>query len=281
VSARRGGAIRRVRAGLTLMEITVTLAIIGMVAATAATAFSMIVRADGQLKAASVQVERAAALRDLIRQWITTGTITPDSAGIAGQTSIGSSGGRGGRGGGSVQATATPGDSTGVTTAQGIGDELRFTTSAVTPAEAPNVIVRLFICDDMNAPEHGLTMEYQPSTSGNTAGPEPLRRIQLDTTIGNITVMYLDGKTQMWFPAAQVATIAPVAVKFTLGPIDSTVPYDSLSHLLYLPFIFRMGDPQDSLNVSTTSAGRGGAGGAAGAGAGGAARGAGGRGGGG
>jgi hypothetical protein len=103
----------------------------------------------------------------------------------------------------------------------------------------------------------------------------------LDTSIGNISVFYLDGKTQIWYPAVQVATISPVAMKFTLGPIDSTVPYDSLSHLLYLPFIFRMGDPQDSLNVSSTSAGRaGGAGGGAGAGAGGAARGAGGGGGG-
>jgi len=168
-----------------------------------------------------------------------------------------------------------------VSTAQGIGDEVDFTTSAVTPAAAPNVKVRLFICDDMNAPEHGLTMEYEAATVGNSGGPEALRRIQLDTSIGNISVFYLDGKTQIWYPAVQVATISPVAMKFTLGPIDSTVPYDSLSHLLYLPFIFRMGDPQDSLNVSSTSAGRaGGAGGGAGAGAGGAARGAGGGGGG-
>jgi hypothetical protein len=127
----------------------------------------------------------------------------------------------------------------GVTAAAQTGDEITFTTSAMTPTNSANTRVRLFVDGDPNTPEYGLAIEYQ---GGNAT---PLRRMQLDSTIGAMVVEYLDNRTGRWFPAVQAATIQPIAMRFAFAAAES----DSIPRIMQLPFVFRMGDPQQARGI--------------------------------
>jgi len=124
----------------------------------------------------------------------------------------------------------------GVTAAVQTGDELTFTTSAMTPTPSSNTRVRLFVDGDPNTSERGLTIEYQGANAA------PLQRMQLDSAVGVMTVEYLDNRTGRWYAAAQVATIQPIAMRFAFSAAEG----DSIPRLLQVPFIFRMGDAQQA-----------------------------------
>ena len=64
---------------------------------------------------------------------------------------------------------------------------------------------------------------------------------QLDSTIGDMSVEYLDQRTNRWYPSEEAATIRAIAVRVTLLPFEN----DTLQALLRLPFIFSMVDPND------------------------------------
>jgi hypothetical protein len=66
--------------------------------------------------------------------------------------------------------------------------------------------------------------------------------MQLDTTVGVLTVEYLDNRTGRWYAATQAATIQPIAMRLTLSAAEG----DSIARLLQVPFIFRMGDSQQA-----------------------------------
>ena len=95
---------------------------------------------------------------------------------------------------------------------------------------------QLFVDGDPNTVEQGLSIEYQG------ANASPLRRMQLDSAVGVLTVEYLDNRTGRWYAATQVATIQPIALRFTLSAAEG----DSIPRLLQVPFIFRMGDAQQA-----------------------------------
>jgi prepilin-type N-terminal cleavage/methylation domain-containing protein len=221
----------RVRRGLTLLELVITISIMGLVASIGVTAFSSIITHREIVSTANLQTERAAAVRDMIRTWITAGSIQIQLGGNAA-----------GRGGGSSVVTRTnPNAPQGVTAAVSTGDEVTFTTNALTPASAPSTRVRLFVDADDNTPEQGLTIEYQPSTN------RPLQRRQLDPMlapyvpmIGGMIVEYLDNRTHQWFAASQVATIQAIAIRITLQSMDETNAAYALPPLLKVPFIFKM-----------------------------------------
>lgn len=217
---RSGQAARR---GMTLMELVVAIAITGMMAAAGAATFGSIIDHRRVIRESTVATERAAALREMIRTWVVASSIQIQQGG--GPRGLASSR----RAGGS--ATMITG---GVAAAAQTGDELTFTTSAMTPLPSASTRVRLYVDGDPNTTEHGLSIEYQ---GGNAT---PLQRMQLDTTIGVMLVEYLDNRTGRWYPSAQAATIQPIALRFTLGPAEG----DSIPRLLQLPFIFRMGDAQ-------------------------------------
>jgi hypothetical protein len=127
---------------------------------------------------------------------------------------------------------------TAVTGAQASGDELVFTTNALTPSLLPNVRIRLFIDGDANTRETGLVMEYQPNPQS------PLVRRGLDASIGVLKVEYLDRRMNRWFAASEAATIQPRAVRITLLPAEG----DTIASLLQVPMIFPIG----ATNVQTT-----------------------------
>jgi type II secretory pathway pseudopilin PulG len=210
---------------MTLMELVVAIALTGMMAAAGAATFASIIDHRRVIRESTVETERAAALREMIRTWVVSSSIQIQQGG--GPRGLSSSA-RGGS-----NATLITG---GVTAAAQTGDELTFTTSAMTPTPSANTRVRLFVDGDPNTAEHGLAIEYQ---GGNGT---PLRRMQLDSAIGVLTVEYLDNRTGRWYGATQAATIQPIAMRFSFGAGEG----DSIPRLLQVPFIFRMGDAQQA-----------------------------------
>jgi prepilin-type N-terminal cleavage/methylation domain-containing protein len=220
----RARRLSRAKQGMTLMELVVAIALTGMMAAAGAATFASIIDHRRVIRESTVATERAAALREMIRTWVVSSSIQIQ------------------QGGGPRGLTAAPRGSTGnmisggITAAAQTGDELTFTTSAMTPTPSSNTRVRLFVDGDPNTTETGLSIEYQGSNAA------PLRRMQLDSTIGVMVVEYLDNRTGRWYPAVQAATIQPIAMRFVFGPAEG----DSIPRLLQLPFIFRMGDAQQA-----------------------------------
>lgn len=211
----------RARAGMTLMELVIGLAITGMMAAAGAGAFESIIAHRAVIHDASISTERAAALRDLLHVWIAAGTIQIPRGG-------------GPRGLARGSAAAAPGaagamNTAAVSAAQASGDELTFTTTALNPSLVGTVRIRLYVDADDNTPEHGLTMEYQANLQ------QPITRRMLDSAIDTLKVEFLDQRTNRWLRASEAATIAnPVAVRVTLLPARG----DTVPPILELPMIF-------------------------------------------
>ena len=202
------------RHGMTLMELVVGLAITGVMAATGAAAFGSIIDHRKIIKASTVETERASALREQLRSWIGSGTVLINIGGVP------RIGGR---------SAVAPANST-ISAAAASGDELSVNTVAANPAMSPNARMRFFIDADENTLERGLTVEYQAGSQ------TPLQRRELERSVGAMRVEYLDSRTNRWRPAAEAATIAPVAVRVSLLP----VPGRRVPAILSLPMVFPM-----------------------------------------
>lgn len=209
----------RTRAGMTLIELIAAIVLTGIMATAGTAAFTTIVDKRERIRTATVEVERAAATREMLRSWIVAGTI---------QLQLG--------GGPRLPSTATANRSrpiAGVAPAVVTGDALTFTTTAPTPVSSSQTRVRLFIDDDENTPENGLTIEFHANTA------MPLQRLELDSIIKVMTVEILDRRTNRWFPMVEAATVQPLAVRLTFSPAEG----QTMPALLQLPFVFRIGDP--------------------------------------
>lgn len=220
----------RARRGMTLMELTVAIVVTAFMSTIGVAAFTSIINHRHTILNATIATERAAALRETLRTWIGTGVVARPAGGAPV-----------GRAGAATAATGAMQQST-ITAAVSTGDEITFTTSALTPAATPNVSIRLFIDGDPNTPEVGLTIEYR------TAAQAPLQRKQIDPMFadayGNpqplqsMTVEFLDQRTSQWYPYSEAATVqTPIAVRVTFPVIDGTMPPPPL---LQLPMIFAM-----------------------------------------
>lgn len=212
------------------MELVIGLAITGIMAATGVSAFSSIIDHRRIIRDANAATERAAALRETIRSWAVGGTVRMQlGGGPSGLTRGAARRGSASMGGMSIAA---------VTPAQGSGDDLTIATSADNPAMTQTLTIRLYIDIDANTPEHGLTMEYQPSPT------QPLVRRMLDSTIDSLKVEYLDGRTHRWIAASQAATISSVsAFRVTMVPN----PTAAVSPLVTLPLVFGRGLVQNGV----------------------------------
>lgn len=208
---------RRPRRGMTLMELVIGLAITGMMATAGAAAFGSIIDHRKVVRDASIDTERAAALRETIRDWVAGGNIYFQAGG----------GPRGLNRGARAQSAPASGNSiANVSAAQAAGDELSFTTSALNPSLLGTVRMRLYVDADANTPEKGLTVEYQPNAR------LPLVRRMLDSTIDTLIVEIRDYRTGKWFPSSQVSTISPMDVRITLR---SSYPH---SPVLSVPILY-------------------------------------------
>lgn len=207
---------------MTLMELVIAITILAIMATGGAAAFKTIIDRQETIRTASTEVERAAALRETIRQWILQGEPQIQRGGVP----------RGGRGGAAQQlATVAPGSrggsssTAGVTAAASTGHELTLVTNAPNPLMAANVRIRLFVDADQATPEQGLTIEYQASTQ------TPLMRRELDPSVGDLVVEFYDQRTGRWYDATQAASIQPVALRISMVAAEG----HAIPRLLELP----------------------------------------------
>ena len=202
------------RRGVTLVELLVSLLILSMLVTAGNAAITMLIEYRERLETASVDAERASALRDLITSWLAAATTvnttpTPNTGLNSSQTPTYING----------QLSVNP--------ASVSGHDLRFTTAAETPAHAPTTIMRLFVDDDDNTAETGLTLEYQVNAQS------PRARVQLDPTIAELYVEFLSTNTNDWVEAPDATGVQARAVRVTLyGREDREV-----SGIVSLPII--------------------------------------------
>jgi prepilin-type N-terminal cleavage/methylation domain-containing protein len=214
----------RSRAGMTLLELVVGIVVTGVVATIGAAAFSSIIDHRRIVADANAEVERGAALRDMLRVWIGSGTVATTTGGARGRTS-----------GVQIRRIQSSTSVPAVTAAASTGDELTFTTSSLTPSFAPNTRVRLFVDGDANTAEIGLTIEYQGPNNA------PLQRRQIDPNILFMTVEYLDQRTNRWYPFSEAATIRPIAARLYFPPPENPNDAPPVPALLQYPLLFVMG----------------------------------------
>jgi prepilin-type N-terminal cleavage/methylation domain-containing protein len=223
------------RRGLTLMELVVSLALTGVMAALGAAAFGQVIDARRGVVAATSDVERAAALRDQVRKWLLAGAIQIQSGGVPQSVGRGAAAVRPAIASGRTSSTGigTTGSTTtsAISAAAASGDELDFTTTAPNPADAPSARMRLFIDADANTPESGLTLEYQAGAA------TPLQRVQLEAGIGVLTVEFLDQRTNRWYTGSQAAAITPIALRVSMHAYDG----GRVPGILEVPMVIPMG----------------------------------------
>ncbi len=206
------------RRGMTLIEVLATMILLSLTVAVGGAALTAVVDGQERMEEASLDVERAAAIRDQIHSWIAAGTITTNITGtpIAGN---------------SANLTITNPDGTpAIVPAVVSAPALNFTTTADNPARSPTATMRLFIDDDDVTPEMGLTLEYRAS---NTA---PWRRMQLEPNITYLTIEFLDNVTGFWYEASQANGATARAVRITLAGADDVY----FPGILSLPIIQTM-----------------------------------------
>lgn len=217
--------MRNARPGMTLMELVIGLVITSAMALAGTAAFTSIIDHRRVIAQATVETERAAALRDMLRTWIGSGALLARTQTLQTEAALRrteSTLNRMNAMSGVTSALST------VTAAVSTGDELLFTTNALTPSMTPNTRVRLFVDGDANTAETGLTIEYQMTTTS------PLQRRQLDSTIVMMTVEYLDRRTQRWYPFSEAAAIRPIAARLYFPPVDGVY----VPRLLQHPMLF-------------------------------------------
>jgi len=197
------------RAGMTLLELVVALAITGAALAAGYGAFAGVVDRREALTAATDHVARADGVRRLLRDWLRSarvglGSEGPDFRGLDG------------------------------TAGAAADDELTFTTDAVTPLGGVAALVRVFVDRDPRTPERGLT-----ATLAEWGGTAALR-IELAPDVDGFDVRYASrvfGGIR-WLPSWISRSVLPGAVEITLHPAAS----DTLPALLALPTIVLVGD---------------------------------------
>ncbi|MEO7363804.1 MAG: hypothetical protein ABI120_25960 [Gemmatimonadaceae bacterium] len=204
------------------MELIVALTVTGFMAVLGTATFTSIIDNRHILRESTAPTETASALRETIRQWLLPATIQLQAAGAP-------------RGGSASSIRTTVNNRVSSNGADGVtaaaasgGDELTFTTTAPNPTNAPNARMRLFIDEDDQTPERGLTLEYQVNQQS------PLLRRQLDSTIAGITVEYLNQQNNQWVAAVNATGIRAKAVRLTLLPADGM----TVQPLMSLPMTF-------------------------------------------
>ena len=198
------------RAGMTLMELVVALAVTGMIAALGAATFNTVLDTRARAREATNTVTSAAATRAMLVSWMSSGRITNQAE----------------------RATAT--------TSLNLGeddDALLVVATTSTPVSSAETVVHLFIDRDDETPETGLVAELESlDLTSNELQTRITHKVQLDSTVRGLLVEYLDEDSRRWIPRREAVTRAPVAVRVTLSAGGT----DTLPALLRLPIVQAM-----------------------------------------
>jgi prepilin-type N-terminal cleavage/methylation domain-containing protein len=192
------------RAGMTLIELVVALTITGLVMASGYAAFSTMADRRAAATRSMDEVERAAAVRSTLAEWLTSSELTIEDD--------------------DVVFRGLDGVHDGLP-----DDELWFRTNAATGISSGSSKVRLFIERNDSTPERGLVASVE-------FGPTRARRlVELETRATSLDVRYLSGLhgTRDWGTSWVSTTVLPLAVDVRLGG----GPSDSLPPLLRLPLL--------------------------------------------
>lgn len=177
--------MRRARGGMTLLEVTVALAIAGTALVSGAAVLGFL--ADQSARPATVAVVSASAVRATLRDWLS-------------ETRLATAG--------DAEFRGRPGDA-----ATG---ELTFVTSAPTEVSGAGTIVRLYIAhgDAPGLPPHGLLAELRP---WRRPGPPVTRVLAHDAT--GLRVRYLSSLfgRRDWLDGWISTSVLPAAIELRIA----------------------------------------------------------------
>lgn len=184
------------RAGMTLLELVVAIAVSGVALSAGYAAFAHLldVRREGATRAE--HLVRAASVRHTLTEWVGGAHLTGER--------------------GDPAFTGLTGDLRGLP-----DDELAFLATAAAPYREGGTIVRLFIERDADA-GRGLVAELS-----SPDGRERARRVEVVPEAVGLRARYLlsGGDGRRWIPGMVSGVELPVAVELTIiFPEDSTVP---------------------------------------------------------
>lgn len=194
----------RTRRGMTLIELVVALTITGLVMTSGYAAFSTMAERRTQATRTMNEVQRAAALRSTLAEWLAAAELTIEDDDVMFR---GLDGVRDGR----------------------PDDEFSFRANAPSGGSIRSSKIRLFIERNDSTPEQGLvaSIEGEPARSR--------RLVELDSRVTSLDVRYLSSVhgTQDWGTSWVSTTVLPLGVEVTLGADVA----DSLPPLLRLPIL--------------------------------------------
>jgi prepilin-type N-terminal cleavage/methylation domain-containing protein len=176
--------VTHTRRGMTLLEVTIALAIAGSALASGAAVLGFL--ADQQMRPATLPVVSASAVRTTLREWTSQARL------------------------------ATEGD------AEFRGsDELTFVTMAPTEVSANGTIVRLFVARDGDLARHGLVAELTP---WRRAGTPVSRALAPDATGLRVRYLSSLFGQRSWLDSWVSTSVLPAALELRIAFDSTTTP---------------------------------------------------------
>jgi len=196
------------RPGFTLIEVLVGMTVAAIALTAGFTALAFVSDRSDDAERASIAAIEGAAPRAMLADWLVGARLqAPNRAGVFG---------------------GIDGEDQGKKS-----DELTFPTTASTPLGVRNAVVRLFIDDDDETPEHGLVAEMRERLQ------DDVRRFELVPQAATLQIRYLPNVPDAveWQDNWQGQGELPRAIELSLTP----VPNDSLPLMLRLPLRVTLG----------------------------------------
>ena len=193
------------RAGVTLIELVVSLTVIGLVSAAGYAALGWMAEARRGAAESTDAVARAAAVRRSLGDWLGGARLTIEEDG--------------------VEFRGVDGERDGAA-----DDELTFLTTAGTPLGEGETMVRLFVDRDERTPERGVVAELTDRRRGDRR-----RVMEVEPGATQLEVRYLTGVggSRRWVPSWISTTVLPAGVEVRIGAEQE----DGLPSLLRLPLL--------------------------------------------
>lgn len=188
----------RTRRGMTLLEVTVALAIAGSALASGAAVLGFL--ADEQARPGALPVVSASAVRTTLREWTSQARLATE---------------------GDAELRGRPGDAARAVRRDAASDELTFVTMAPTEVSANGTIVRLFVARDGDVAQRGLVAELTPWRRPGT----PTRRALAPDATG-LRVRYLSGLfgQRSWLDSWVSTSVLSAAIELRITFDSTTIP---------------------------------------------------------